>query len=136
MASVSRRAQSPYVLIVCLLLSVQAVISTGVGGNPPHAEFERQGVSSTSAVKELRQAIDELKALIRVADDIQDSIKKATVRHARLLRRAQLQLTTSASGGDTPPPISLWASWSAMSVTCIAGAGVARKEHGPWQGVW
>ena len=101
MARASRCEQPLVLLMLCLVLAVQGGKRVDVGVEDTAVTLEHSVVSSTRPIEELRQAIDELKSLIRVADDIQDSIKKATVRHARLLRRAQLELTSSASGGDT-----------------------------------
>lgn len=106
MATVTHRAQVSILALLGVLLFVRGDTTHGVGDNVPRANDEQQGFSGTSSVKELRQAIDELRTLIRAADDIQESIKQATVRNTRLLRRANLELIASAARGDTPPPSS------------------------------
>ncbi len=104
MMKVRHHAQVYILVLLGAVLFATGDIAHGLGKNVPHADSEQQGVSSTTSVEELRQAIDELKTLIRAADDIQESIKKATVRNTRLLRRAHLELATSANRGDKPPP--------------------------------
>ena len=99
MAKVTHHALVFILVVLGVVLFVQGDTAHGVGDNVPHADTEQQGISSTSALEDLKQAIDELKTLIRAADDIQESIKKATVRNTRLLRRAHLELTDSADSG-------------------------------------
>lgn len=95
MRSASRHVRASLLLIYCYLLAAQAQKGS-------EAKSEKQ-IVSVSPGEELRQAIDELKNLIRAADDIQDNIKKAIVKHASLLRRTEIELTNSASRGKMRP---------------------------------
>ena len=126
MAKVIHRTLCSIVLILCFVLAVHAQLGDTKGDSASQADAEQRVVSSTTSLEELRQAIDELKSLIRVVGDIQDSIKKATVRHSRLLRRVHPELTSSADRGDTPDPVA--SELPACNVTLLPRG--EQGEHG------
>jgi hypothetical protein len=77
------------VLLTCCLFSAQGLPE---GGECSHEKDSEQSAIGTNVTDELRKAIDDLRDLIRVADDIQGSIKMATQKYSGLLQRAKIDM--------------------------------------------
>ena len=89
--------------LVIVLLTCCLSAARGLSGGVEclHKKDAEQIASGTNVTDELRSAIDDLRDLIRIADDIQHSIQRATQKYSSVLQRAQVDLKQAASKGGS-----------------------------------
>lgn len=88
MGMVFRPHQAMFTLL-CLCSTIAHCASIGV--EVPHTESRKPTVGTS--IEDLRLAVDDLRALIRAADDLHSSLQKAVSKHTKLLHKSQADLT-------------------------------------------
>ena len=98
MGTVLRQHGLLIVLLTCCLSAARGLSGGAKCLNERDAE---QIAGGTTVTDELRRAIDDLKDLIRIADDIQYSIQRAIQKYSSVLQRAQVDMKQAASKGGS-----------------------------------